>query len=83
MPQISQCIHFFPATSPPCSFYFLPLASHLPHCFSDSYRESGDEVGLCVLLFVTKMRFREMDGEIPAEKCSVKESSGGKKKDGL
>lgn len=42
---------------------------------------SGDGVRVCVLLFVMKMGFRQMDGEILEEKCNLKESST--EKDGL
>lgn len=73
----------FPSCHLSCySCYFLSLCLRPPpYTLFLAASGSSDGVTVCVLLFVMKIGFQQMDGEILEEKCNLKESST--EKDGL
>lgn len=58
-----------------CSFFFF---SSPPSSGSLTVTGNSDGVSVCVLLFVMKIGFQQMDGEILKEKYNLKESVHGK-----
>lgn len=67
----SQHFHFFRLSPLPLTcVIFFPSTPHT----SVTAAEIGDGLSVCVLLFVMKIGFLQMDGGIVVEKCNLEES---------